>query len=506
MKRAHSLVLALLLILVLSLTSIAQVVISEQARNSAEFREAWENFLATEEGKRILFSTWVRSITGTVFGGGQPVHIEWVPNGELDPPPPATGAYGNATATFDNNNKLSGPIVIKIRSVKTNGAAELADTIHHELRHAEIWMQYGSTLDAKNPGGAATSRARHQDLDDGKDLSNNKFKLELLLNDIRDLLRRLGSSVQKILSPVFSYTSAEDLGEGFANPFSFSRLIHEALVQIGDTNELVGSRLVTSLECSDEDRTELLIHLATGLTFSDGTSFTAEDVVFTYRRLMESDGYASEYCIGMTEDDIPLLKEVEKIDDYTVRFTFRDPVDLEWEVLEHLETPLNPLWELAWIPILSSELEDMSDSEISVTGLGPYSVEWWSPYDRLALRARRDTPQGYEYVETAEFVSVDEPTSLRIMFECQDLNLLVLPTSQQMSALSPLLEHGDIGESQTVTAIRTDWQSDGSVSEVTQYLLVVGESLASGICDLNSPQRFGGIEHTSKQGDWKEIE
>src|SRR5689334_22250416 len=56
--------------------------------------------------------------------------------------------------------------------------------------------------------------------------------------------------------------------------------------------------------------TQWRFNLRQGVKFHDGTPFTADDVVFSFGRIMQPQGTMQVYVAG--------VKEVKKIDDYTV--------------------------------------------------------------------------------------------------------------------------------------------------------------------------------------------
>lgn len=64
------------------------------------------------------------------------------------------------------------------------------------------------------------------------------------------------------------------------------------------------------------DGLSITFHLRHGVKFQSGDPFTADDVVFSHERMTRNPTYRSAD---------PFLDHVEKIDDYTVRFVFRQP-------------------------------------------------------------------------------------------------------------------------------------------------------------------------------------
>lgn len=95
-------------------------------------------------------------------------------------------------------------------------------------------------------------------------------------------------------------------------------MVYDPLFTYGEKGEFTPA-LVESWEIS-EDGTEYTFHLRQDVKFSDGTDFNADSVLFnTDRWGMDKAGAGMNFS---TE-----LKNVEKIDDYTVKFTFAEAMN-----------------------------------------------------------------------------------------------------------------------------------------------------------------------------------
>ena len=96
--------------------------------------------------------------------------------------------------------------------------------------------------------------------------------------------------------------------------------IYEPLIDTTPTFELQ-PRLATSWE-PNADGTVWTFHLREGVKFHDGTDFDANDVVYTFRRLMDKNvgSPAASILSFLTPEG------VEAVDAHTVRFTVAKPV------------------------------------------------------------------------------------------------------------------------------------------------------------------------------------
>ncbi len=103
----------------------------------------------------------------------------------------------------------------------------------------------------------------------------------------------------------------------------FTNMMLRGLVDIDPNNSAVVPELAKSWEASDDGLT-LTFHLRRGLRWSDGTPFTADDVVFTFNDL-----YYNEDIDTSTRDVLQLpdgtYPQVEKVDDHTVRVKLSMP-------------------------------------------------------------------------------------------------------------------------------------------------------------------------------------
>jgi peptide/nickel transport system substrate-binding protein len=112
------------------------------------------------------------------------------------------------------------------------------------------------------------------------------------------------------------WASTEAESHGICN------LIYEDLVQVDPWTGIVTPRLAKSISVS-QDRTEYTFVLRKGLQWSDGEPLTADDVIFTYDKVIkEGFGNSSFRDVLAVEDHYP---KVTKIDDLTVKFKTAKP-------------------------------------------------------------------------------------------------------------------------------------------------------------------------------------
>lgn len=101
--------------------------------------------------------------------------------------------------------------------------------------------------------------------------------------------------------------------------------IYDNLVRYKKGSTAVEPALATGWDTSDDGKV-WTFHLRQGVKFHDGSNFTADDVVFSVQRQMPGNKYYSEDMpYASFTFDPNIIDKVEKVDDYTVKFTLKTP-------------------------------------------------------------------------------------------------------------------------------------------------------------------------------------
>ena len=124
--------------------------------------------------------------------------------------------------------------------------------------------------------------------------------------------------------------------------------------------------------------TTMEVVLREGVKFHDGTEMTAEDVVFTFQRIIE--GMTAHYESIRTQF-FTNFKSVEALDTYTVRFTTHEPEPLFETLLNAQQGYIVPK---AYIMGLTgdpevAELSDFDAFGLAPMGTGPYRITRFQP-------------------------------------------------------------------------------------------------------------------------------
>ncbi len=126
--------------------------------------------------------------------------------------------------------------------------------------------------------------------------------------------------------------------------------------------------------------TQIRFTLRKNVKFHDGSPFTADDVVFSYGRIMEPQGTMQIYVQG--------VKEVKKVDDYTVDLILSGPNPVLLQNLVDFR-----IMSRTWSAKNKSEhVQDFKAKEDTyasrnTNGTGPYILKSWEPDKRILMQA-----------------------------------------------------------------------------------------------------------------------
>ena len=156
-----------------------------------------------------------------------------------------------------------------------------------------------------------------------------------------------------------------------------SAIVLEPLANIGPDGQFVPvlAAEIPTLENGgvSEDLTSITWTLREDVLWSDGTPFTAADVIFTW-----------EYCTheeaGCTYDDLfNNIVSMEALSDHQVKFTFDIPKPYPYLPLVAQTSPV--LQKAQFADCLGVNMEACTDQNFGPIGTGPYMVEEFRPND-----------------------------------------------------------------------------------------------------------------------------
>lgn len=170
--------------------------------------------------------------------------------------------------------------------------------------------------------------------------------------------------------------------------------------------------LATELNASENGKV-YTAKLRQDVTWSDGQPFTADDVVFTYQKMLDTpDGWANEQLTFGDEQ-----VKVEKVDDYTVSFTFPTENPVGPELLANVFIMPQHLY------AGEADIEN-SPNNVNPVGTGPYTLSEYRPGEYLQFTAREDYFGGTAKNETMIFRVVTDSAAGRLALQKGEVNAI----------------------------------------------------------------------------------
>lgn len=208
-------------------------------------------------------------------------------------------------------------------------------------------------------------------------------------------------------------------------PFNiFDRLVD---VEVdADGNSKIVPSLAESWDISD-DGLEYTFHLRQGVKFHNGNDFTAEDVAYTFHRMLTVEGGvntefidqikgADELLAGETDT----LEGVEVVDDYTIKVTLKEPFA---GFLASISSP--------GVSIYDSEATEAAGDQFGMdpavtVGTGPFEFASWSFNNQLVLTRNEDYWKGASGLPGVVIKIIPDTETQSMMFESGELDILDL--------------------------------------------------------------------------------
>ncbi|MBB5805112.1 peptide/nickel transport system substrate-binding protein [Saccharothrix ecbatanensis] len=149
------------------------------------------------------------------------------------------------------------------------------------------------------------------------------------------------------------------------------------------------------------------VRLRDDVKFADGTAFGPEDVVATYRTLLDPASGSTERAA------YPELTGVEQLDVRTVRFALAKP----WAAFPHMLV----------LGILPSEALGVPLRDVQPVGTGPYRLAEWRKGDRMVLEANASYFGGEPKIRKLTVVFVPDDNTRAQRMQAGEFDGTVLP-------------------------------------------------------------------------------
>ncbi len=191
-------------------------------------------------------------------------------------------------------------------------------------------------------------------------------------------------------------------------------LIFNGLVKY-DTDLSVIGDLAESWDISP-DGLVITFHLRKGVQWTDGVEFTAHDVMFGYKTIV------NEKTPTAYQEDFLQVKKAEVLDTYTFRVTYEKPF-----------APALTSWgNLVVLPKHILEGKDITKTDFgrNPIGLGRYKLKKWISGQEVILSSNRDYFEGRPYIDGYVYRVIPDPATMFLELQAGGIDMMGLSPIQ----------------------------------------------------------------------------
>jgi peptide/nickel transport system substrate-binding protein len=208
-----------------------------------------------------------------------------------------------------------------------------------------------------------------------------------------------------------------------------NKAIHRTLYNWDTANAKLVLELAKSVSVS-EDGLVYTYKLRDDATFHNGRKMTADDVIYSYTRIMDGKkGYPGARYIrlikGATDVEKGTAKEIsglKKIDDYTLEMTITDRVDPGYYLFSGTTA------------ILPKEEAEKPDFASHPVGLGPFKFKEHIPGSRVVMeRFDKFYKPGKPYADRLEVLIMAEAAARDVAFRNKEIDTSILGPAQYVA-------------------------------------------------------------------------
>ncbi|UJF17799.1 ABC transporter substrate-binding protein [Vibrio sp. SS-MA-C1-2] len=199
--------------------------------------------------------------------------------------------------------------------------------------------------------------------------------------------------------------------------------IYDQLVEYTakDSETLVSS--IASSWTVDPKTHSITFHLDQGATFASGNDVTADDVIYSFHRVLQlnkTPAYVIKQ-LGWTSENFD--SKVKKVDDDTLQVFYKEGTSPDFT--------LNALTATAASIVDSQEVKrhdkngDYGNAWLNKhsAGSGPFALRIWKPNNTVVLTQNKNWWEGEQVLKQVVYRHIAEPTTQRIMLEKGDIDI-----------------------------------------------------------------------------------
>ena len=190
--------------------------------------------------------------------------------------------------------------------------------------------------------------------------------------------------------------------------------IHDPLIKLSADGQSFECKVAESYEQTSD--TTWQFNIRKGIKFHNGNELTADDVLFTFERAVNS---------GAANDKVAMITAVNKIDDYTVEIVLEDQIS---DILYYIAYPT--------LGILNKAAVEADEANGYTIGCGPYVFDSWSNGDNITMHAFEDYYGGVKPTKNLTFRIMPEASSRVIALQTGEVDVCIDPPAIELSHIA----------------------------------------------------------------------
>jgi peptide/nickel transport system substrate-binding protein len=210
------------------------------------------------------------------------------------------------------------------------------------------------------------------------------------------------------------------------------------LIHINRASQQTESALAKSWSVS-KDGQVFIVKLRRGLRFSDGQAFDADDVVFSFQVYLDEKVHSPQRDL-LVVGGKPI--EVQKIDQYTVRFTLAQPYAAAERIFDSLAMMPRHLLEKSYKEGQFAQVWTLTTPPVEMAGMGPFRVKEYVPGQKIVLERNPyywkadQSKNRLPYLDDLVFLFVGNEDAQVIRFQAGETGIISRLSAENYALLS----------------------------------------------------------------------
>lgn len=182
-------------------------------------------------------------------------------------------------------------------------------------------------------------------------------------------------------------------------------MLFNGLVKYDKDITLIGD-LAESWDLKNDGQT-IIFHLRKNVTWHDGQPFTADDVEFTFQKLIDP---TVRTAYG---GDFERVQKLEVLDPYTIKITYKEPF-----------APALSSWGMSILPKHILEKQDLNITEFArhPIGTGPYKFKSWTTQEKIELEANNAYFEKRPFIDRYIYRVIADEATIFLELQTQGLD------------------------------------------------------------------------------------